>query len=82
VDRAPAELSVPNFVDSSVSIIGIVEDARNDGVGNRVRPAIYVPYTLHMSVGTQILVRSQASPLRLVRSIGAQLSAVNPEQQA
>ena len=81
-DRPPAELSAPNFVDSWLPIVGIVEDARNDGLGDPIRPAIYIPYTLHMSMGTQILVRSQASPLRLVHSIRTQLTAVNSEQQA
>ena len=80
-ERAPEELSVPHFADSWVPIVGVVEDARNDGLGSPVKPAIYLPYTLHMSSGTQILVRSQASPLRLMHSIQAQLSAVNPEQQ-
>ena len=81
-DRPPAELSAPNFVQSWLPIVGIVEDARNDGLGDPIRPAIYIPYTLHMSMGTQILVRSQASPLRLVHSIRTQLTLVNSDQQA
>ncbi|MGA8731676.1 MAG: FtsX-like permease family protein, partial [Terracidiphilus sp.] len=68
--------------ESWVPIVGVVEDARNDGLRNPVKPAIYVPYTLHMSRGTQILVRSQASPVTLVRSVRQQLAAVNPNQQA
>ena len=81
-ERPPEELSVPHFAESWVPIVGVVEDARNDGLRNPVKPAIYVPYTLHMSRGTQILVRSQASPVTLVRSVRQQLAAVNPNQQA
>ena len=81
-DRPPAELSAPNFVESWLPIVGIVEDARNDGLGDPIRPAIYIPYTLHMSMGTQILVRAETSPLRLVHSIRTQLTAVNADQQA
>jgi predicted permease len=80
-DRPPAELSVPNLAESWLLIVGIVEDSRNDGLRNPVTPAVYVPYTLHMSMGTQILVRSESPPLTLVRSVRAQLIAVNPEQQ-
>ncbi|MGA7343183.1 MAG: ABC transporter permease [Terracidiphilus sp.] len=80
-DRAPAELSVPGLSESWVLIVGIVGDARNDGLRNPVKPAIYIPYTLHMSEGTQILVRSQVPPLTLLHSVRAQMSAVNPEQQ-
>jgi hypothetical protein len=81
-DRPPAELAAPNFVESWLPILGIVEDARNDGLGDPIRPAIYIPYTLHMSMGTQILVRAETSPLRLVHSIRTQLTAVNADQQA
>ena len=34
-DRPPAELSAPNFVESWLPIVGIVEDARNDGLRDR-----------------------------------------------
>lgn len=81
-DRPPAELSVPKLADSWLSIIGVVGDSRNDGLRNPIRPAIYIPYTLHMSMGTQILIRSRVSPLTLVHAVQQQLSAVNPDQQA
>ena len=81
-DRPPAELAVPGLADSWLLIVGIVGDSRNDGLRNPIRPAIYVPYTLHMSMGTQILVRSQVSPLSLVHAVREQLSSVNPDQQA
>ncbi len=80
-DQPPIELNAPRFGDSPLLIAGIVEDARNDGLENPVKPAIYMPFTLHMSMGTQILVRSQVSPLTLVHSVREQLKAVNPEQQ-
>jgi len=80
-DRPPAELSLPRLAESWLLIAGIVEDSRNDGLRNPVRPAIYMPYTLHMSMGTQLLVRSKSSPLTLVHSVRTQLSAVNPQQQ-
>ena len=80
-DRPPAELTVPRLAESWLLIAGIVEDSRNDGLRNPVKPAIYMPYTLDMSMGTQLLVRSQSSPLTLVRSVRTRLSAVNPQQQ-
>jgi hypothetical protein len=61
--------------------VGIAVDAKNHGVGNPVRPAIYVPYTLNMRQGTQVLVRSAGPPLRLVHALRLQLMAVNPDQQ-
>lgn len=80
-DRPPTILSAPNIADSWLQIVGIVEDARNDGLKDPVRPAVYVPYTVSMWQGTQILVRSEAPPLTLVHAVQKQLTAVNPDQQ-
>ncbi|HEV2486103.1 MAG TPA: hypothetical protein VGT08_11285 [Terracidiphilus sp.] len=71
---------MPRLADSWLLITGVVEDAKNDGLRDPVKPAIYT-YTLHSVGGTQILVRSQATPLTLLHSVRAQMSAVNPEQQ-
>ncbi|HUA84267.1 MAG TPA: ABC transporter permease [Bryobacteraceae bacterium] len=80
-DRPPVVLSIPEVAESWLQIVGIVEDARNDGLSNPIKPAVFVPYTLSMQKGTQILVRSQVSPLTLLHALRTQIAAVNPEQQ-
>ncbi|SPE33803.1 conserved membrane hypothetical protein [Candidatus Sulfopaludibacter sp. SbA3] len=80
-DRPPVVLSAPGIADSWLFIVGVVEDARNDGLSNPIKPAIFVPYTLTMGKGTQILVRTEVPPLTLLRAVRAQLTAVNPDQQ-
>jgi predicted permease len=80
-DRPPARLSAPKAAESWLQIVGVVGDAKNDGLQEPIRPAIFVPYTLNMRQWTQILVRSEAAPLTLLHSIQKQLAAVNPEQQ-
>ena len=80
-DRPPGTLSAANIADSWLQIVGIVGDARNDGLRNPIKPAVYVPYTLRMWKWTQILVRSEVPPLTLVHAVAAQVAAVNPEQQ-
>ncbi|MGB6431442.1 MAG: ABC transporter permease [Candidatus Acidiferrales bacterium] len=80
-DRPPMVLSAPNIADSWLVIVGVVQDARNDGLRNPIKPAVYVPYTLNMPQGTEILVKSQAPPLSLLHAVREQLAAVNPEQQ-
>jgi predicted permease len=80
-DRPPIVLTAPNAADSWLQIVGIVGDARNDGLRNPIKPAIYVPYTLSMWMGTQILVKSDVPPLTLLHAIQLQLTAVNPDQQ-
>jgi predicted permease len=67
--------------DGWLQIIGIVADARNDGLRNPIKPAFYVPYTLKMRMFTQILVRTRVPPLSILRDVRAELVRVDREQQ-
>ncbi len=80
-DRPPAILSIPKLAESWLQIVGIVGDARNDGLAKPIQPAVFLPYTLSMGGGTQILVKSAPPPLTLLHAVRLQLIAVDPEQQ-
>ena len=67
--------------DSWLQIVGVIADKRDDGLRNPIVPEIFMPYTLSMRVWTQILVRSNSSPLRLLHAIGMQVNSVDPDQQ-
>jgi predicted permease len=73
-------LSPPNIGNSWLQIVGIVEDARNDGLRSVARPAVFVPYTFSIGEGTEILVRSQVAPMTLLHAVREQLRAISPEQ--
>jgi predicted permease len=62
-------------------IIGVVGDARNDGVDQPVEPAIYVPYTASLPAFAQFLVRTQGDPLMSLHSIRAAIASVASDQQ-
>jgi predicted permease len=81
-EDSPGSLSSPKVADSWFQVVGIVGDARNDGMSNPVAPAVFVPYTLHMWRWTQVLVKTEAPPLTLLRAVRRQLTAVDPEQQS
>jgi predicted permease len=80
-ERPPLILSVPKLADSWLQIVGVVDDAKDDGLIEPVKPAIYLPYTLSLRQWTQILVRADVPPLMLLHTIRQQMAAVNPEQQ-
>ena len=63
-------------------IVGVAADARNDGLRNPIKPAVYVPYTLRMRMFTQILVRTRVAPLSVLRAVRAELVKIDKEQQA
>jgi len=76
----PFSPAVPDS-DKWLQIVGVVADARDDGLREPVKPAIYVPYTLRMPMYTQILVRTRVEPLTVLRAVRGQVHAVNPDQQ-
>jgi hypothetical protein len=67
-------LSPPNIETTWLQIVGIVEDARNDGMRSVVQPAVYVPHTFSMPEGTEILT--------LLHAVREQLREINPDQTA
>ncbi len=62
-------------------IIGVVGDARNDGVDHPVVPAIYLPYTTVIMPYVEFLVRTQGDPLAYLHSIRAAIASVASDQQ-
>ena len=62
-------------------IVGVVGDARNDGVDQPVVPAIYIPYTAATRAWVQFFVRTQGDPLAYLHSIRAAVASVASDQQ-
>ena len=62
-------------------IIGVVGDARNDGIGRPVVPAIYLPYTTLMREPVDFFVRTQGDPLTYLHSIRAAVASVASDQE-
>ncbi len=80
---------VPRFPTYAVSpqstnwrqIVGVVGDARNDGVDQPVQPAIYLPYTSLMPPNVQFEIRTQGDPLSYLRAIRIAIASVAHYQQ-
>jgi ABC-type antimicrobial peptide transport system permease subunit len=53
-----------------------------DGLSKPVKPAVFLPFTTAMRMGTQVLVRAHVPPLGILHSVREQIKAVNPDQQA
>jgi predicted permease len=62
-------------------IIGVVGDARNDGIGRPIVPAIYLPYTTLMRQYADFFVRTQGDPLTYLHSIRVAVASVASDQQ-
>jgi ABC-type antimicrobial peptide transport system permease subunit len=79
-DQPPYQRAVAGS-DDWLQIIGVVADARDDGLRNPTKPAVFVPFTTQMWMFTQILVRTRVPPLSLLHDIRAQLVKIDPDQQ-
>lgn len=77
----PSYLQAVPDSDNWMQVIGVVADARDDGLRKPVRPAIYVPFSLVVRVWTQILVRTHGAPLAALNRVRAAVKAVDPDQQ-
>lgn len=62
-------------------IIGIVGDARNDGVSMPVAPAMYVPYSTLMEPYVQFEIRTQGEPLSFLPAIRSAVASVSSGQE-
>jgi putative ABC transport system permease protein len=80
ISKPPDSLTAPG-ADGWMEVIGVVTDALNDGLDKPIKPAIFVPYSTLMLMGTQVLVRTRVAPESIVQSIRKELASVNPDQQ-
>jgi putative ABC transport system permease protein len=68
-------------IENGVRVIGIVADKKDDGLAKPILPEIFVPSTAAMGMYTQILVRSEGPPLRLLHAVQEKVHAIDPDQQ-
>ena len=78
--QLPYSPAVPDS-DNWLQIIGVVADARDDGLRKAIKPGIYVPYTVSMRMFTQILVRARGEPLALLQAIRREVRSIDADQQ-
>jgi predicted permease len=78
--QLPFRLTAP-AANGWMQIVGIIADKRNDGLRNPIKPEAFIPFTMSLGMGTQILVRSDVPPLSLLHAVAAQVNSVDPDQQ-
>jgi len=80
VERPPYLLTAPGS-NSTFLIVGVIADKLDDGLSNPIQPEGFIPYTAAMGMYTQILIRSQVSPLTLLHAVRAAINSVDHDQQ-
>ena len=60
-------------------VIGVVGDAKNDGLDHPVKPAIFLPYSFVLPPEEALIVRASGDPETAIRSVKERLREINPE---
>ena len=74
-----ADLLLASAPDDWLEIIGVVEDARNDGLDHPVKPAIFLPYSFVLPPDQFLIVRANIDPDAALASVKERLRQLNSE---
>lgn len=77
----PFALAIPQSDTTWFQVVGVVADARNEGMREPERPQLYIPYTAFMPLWTQVLVRTRVPPLSILHAVRARIQSIDPDQQ-
>jgi predicted permease len=78
---APPFTLTASGANGNLLIVGVVQDKLDDGLANPILPEAFVPFTLGLRMYTQILVRSDATPLSLLHAVSAKVNSIDHDQQ-
>jgi predicted permease len=65
--------------DDWLQVIGVVGDAKNDGLDHPVKPAIFLPYSFVLVPDARFILRASGDPDTAIRSVKERLREINPE---
>ncbi|HEY4741320.1 MAG TPA: ABC transporter permease [Candidatus Acidoferrales bacterium] len=83
--RSPAlRIGLPGLViaaepDAWAEVIGVVGDARNDGLEHPTRPSVFLPYSFVLPPDEAVLVRTNGDPEAVKRAAEERLHSLNNE---
>jgi predicted permease len=73
------DLLLAQTPDDWLEVIGVVEDARNDGLERPPKPAIFLPYSFVLPPDQFLLMRTKVDPEAAIASVKERLRQLNPE---
>jgi predicted permease len=65
--------------DDWLEVIGVVGDAKNDGLSRPVKPLIFLPYSFVLPSDQALMVRTTGNPEAAMRSVKQRIHELNPE---
>jgi putative ABC transport system permease protein len=65
--------------DGWLEIIGVVDDAKNDGLDRPVQPAVYIPQSMVIQPNPFLLIRAKGDTAAVMHAVGTSLHQFNSE---
>ncbi|MGZ6056291.1 MAG: ABC transporter permease, partial [Isosphaeraceae bacterium] len=78
--QVPHTLPFAPNMDQPYRVIGVVGDVRNDGLHRPILPQAYIPSSILVPQGVNILVRTTGNPNALLHAISSNIRALNQNQ--
>jgi putative ABC transport system permease protein len=83
VRSAALKMDNPHLVatdkpDDWLQIVGVVDDARNDGLDRPVQPQIFLPDSFVLDTNTFLVVRAKGDPVTTMRAVAQSIHRLNP----
>ncbi len=76
--RIPNLFMVPG-ADGWLEVVGVLADARDDGLDRPVKPAVFIPYSFVLPPDVSMVARTNGDPDAVIRSIKQHLHKLNAE---
>ncbi len=73
------DLLLTQAPDDWLEVIGVVGDARNDGLDHPTKPAVFLPYSFVLPPDESLFVRSAGNPEAAIQAVKRRLSDMNPD---
>lgn len=73
------DLLLTEAPDDWLEVIGVVGDARNDGLDHPTKPAVFLPYSFVLPPDEALFVRSAGNPEAAIQSVKQRLRDINPD---
>jgi putative ABC transport system permease protein len=80
LDKPGNSVLVPSSTTSTVTVVGIIGDTRNDGLRNPTLPAAFLPYTTIAPTGRTLAVRTRTPPMSLLNAVREQVRGIDKDQ--
>ena len=84
IRSAALKVELPDFLlaqapDEWLEVVGVVGDARNDGLDRPIKPAVFLPYSFVLPPNQFFIIRTNLDPDGAIPSIKEKLRQLNPE---